>query len=196
MNSTENIETSVTDNTFKPDKHEVEKLSLEIQELYNGLVSANDKPNVISEEDFVSGFLPYFAGETSIKDNKDFISVWIGIAGAPSNEVAVVDKNYNELYRIPPLMNTSGIEPRTDGAYASLMEEYQNRGAQIPALGDSFLKEEVSHISTEIEASLKRNIEDEKRWVDIFKRYGKKLPQNIKDNTEIILEDEDILDYD
>ena len=198
QNSNSSVPDSSSDlTTFKPDPHEVEKLSQEIQHLYDGLVNNNDNINVISEDDFVSGFLPYFAGELNIADNKDFVGLWIGIAGAPSNEVAVVDKNYNELYRVPALMNTGNIVPRNDGAFAQLMDEYNSRGSQIPALGDAFLKEEVTHISKDLDNSIQKNKDDEVRWLEIFKRYHKTLPQNVRDNKEIILDDEeDVLDYD
>lgn len=183
--------------TFKPNPVEVEKLSTMINSMQEALLKEEEENvNVISESDFVSGFLPYFAGELNIKDNKDFIATWIGIAGNPSNEVAVVDGSNQELFRVPALLNTKPIEPRTDGKFFDTMEEYAARGNQLAALGDHYLENQASNLTKPIKEKIATNTREEERWLAIFQRYGKKLPQSVKDNKEIILEDDDILDFD
>lgn len=183
--------------TFKPNPIEVEKLSTMINGMQEALLKEEEENvNVISESDFVSGFLPYFAGELNIKDNKDFIATWIGIAGNPSNEVAVVDGSNQEIFRVPALLNTKPIEPRMDGRFFDTMEEYAARGNQLAALGDHYLENQSNNLTKPIKEKIATNISEEERWASIFQRYGKKLPQSVKDNKEIILEDDDILDFD
>lgn len=175
----------------------MKQVAEEMDRLYHSLVKdEKEDVSVISETDFVSGFLPYFAGELNIPDNKAFISTWIGIAGNPNKEVAVVDNKNQELFRVPALLNTKPIEPRSDGRVLDVMDEYITRGSQFSALADQYLNKESINITTPISEKLIENKKDEERWNEIFKRYGKKLPQSIKDNKEIILEeDDDMLDY-
>ena len=184
------------DPNFHPNPKEVEELTNEIDKLYKGLIGEPKDISIISEDDFVTGFLPYFAGEIPIESNKDFMATWIGIAGTPSSEVAVVDRSNHELFRVPAIIPTTKLKASSNGEMFNILEEYSNRSNQFQNIGNKFLASATKDIPETIAQDLENNETDKERWASILTRYNKKLPTSLNDNKEIVLDDDDLLEFD
>lgn len=97
----------------------------------------------IDERLFAEYFLPYFLGERN--DNPNWPVEWIGIAGAPSAEVAVEgfeNGMRKTLFFVPPLMNTSLIADNKGTKYSMIMDRYSMEKDASPFRGMAFLEQE------------------------------------------------------
>ena len=178
----------------------VEHMEKIAETIYDALLTPNTaEVNNLPEEVFVEGFLPYFCGEKRIQDNKNFFPTWIGIAGSPAKEVAIMDRNNREIYRVPAVFSTKTIPTDSDNRLSNLFSEYQLQGSQLPVLGEKFMSEIVEHKSAEYTKDAAIPESEEQRWQQIFARYGKSFPKPIN-NTNIVdisgEDDDDDLVYD
>lgn len=131
----------------------------------------------LPEDQFVGFFLPYFAGEIPLNDGKNAQAHWISIAKSPSSEVSVVDNAGNELFRVPPLFDTTIINPsrpldRTRG-FGTIVQLAAQYGSQIPVRGERYLMQGLVEKQQEIRAKSEVHDAYRQRWLEIFKRYGK-----------------------
>ncbi len=75
-----------------------------------------DDINKLPENIFVSNFLSLFHGDITDNDKRMVLTQhWVNIAGSPSKEVAVVNNKGEELYRVPPIFNSSSINVTQKG---------------------------------------------------------------------------------
>ena len=93
------------------------------QEAINSIfenITASDI-NTLPEKIFVSNFLSLFHGDI-VDENKRLVLTqhWVGIAGGPSQEVSIVDDNGKELYRVPPIFNSSAVNIIENGRMSML----------------------------------------------------------------------------
>lgn len=93
------------------------------QEAINSIfenITASDI-NTLPEKVFVSNFLSLFHGDI-VDENKRLVLTqhWVGIAGGPSQEVSIVDDNGKELYRVPPIFNSSAVNIIENGRMSML----------------------------------------------------------------------------
>ncbi len=129
--------------------------------------------NRLPENIFRDYFLPAFAGSVPLGKHYE---EWISIAGAPTAEVAIVDASgSNILFNVPALMNTDHIKrTRPEGAlpFASIVtmaEAFRTRSAaasQNVMTAQGMDRYKASHDSSHDYTPI------EKRWLEIFQRYG------------------------
>jgi hypothetical protein len=151
--------------------------------------------NRLPEEVFVSGFLPYFCGEMSVKENNEFFSTWIGIAGSPSSEVAIIDKGGKELFRVPPLLDTTAINNSTTNPLSEIFDSYRQQASNIPVVAEKYLATEIEHKLDEIKQPIQVIETKVNRWNGIFERYHKNIPNPARTDI-ILLDEEDDVEYD
>lgn len=154
---------------------EIDNLNKANQDIFNQLIAA-DEPNKLPESLFVQNFLPYFCGELDISKNDDVIPYWYSIAGSPNKEVAIIGDRGEILYRVPALSDTSIIDPTKEkgrvnfGEIVSLAKLYTN---QSPVAGENYINQKLAEKFYKLTAKSRVFTENEKRWMEIFTRYGK-----------------------
>ena len=89
-----------------------EEAKKQAQEAINNIfenISVSDI-NTIPENVFVSNFLSLFHGDITDEDKRLILTQhWVSIAGGPSQEVSVVNAKGEEIYRVPPIFNSSAV---------------------------------------------------------------------------------------
>lgn len=134
--------------------------------------------NQLPERIFVSDFLPYFRGDKISDDKSDVVSIWIGIAGSPTSEVAIIDDAGRVMYNVPPLMDSSVIspirKPEQRVGFSAIIALASQIGNNIPAMGETSLVRNLSIKSKEVVVSDKPTVHSqyEKDWLNIFNRYN------------------------
>ena len=107
--------------------------------------------------------------------------MWYGIAGSPSSEVLIIDDNDKPLYKVPALVDTSIINPnREKGSinFSQIVTMAKMYGNITPTAGMNALNGGLAKKYSEIQSKSKAFTENEKRWMDIFQRYGKVKKRN------------------
>lgn len=170
-----------------------EKIQKSTDESHQYLLS-DDSNGRLPEELFVNYFLPYFSGAKSISENNDIIKTWISIAGNPTAEVAILDKNMNVLFKVPPLFDT-GILKTIDTNSRKLSTIYHNysiRKNNMPMTAENFLESAMEEKNKSLISNVV-NHKYQKQWQDIFDRYNiNKKTTTTKDIDDL---DEDFFDF-
>ena len=164
---------------------ELDNLSAQNEQIFKALV-IDDQVSTLPESLFVQNFLPFFCGERDIASNAEVIPYWFAIAGSPTKEVEIIDDSGNSLYKVPALSDTSIIDPVKEkgnvnfGEIVSLTKLYTN---QSPTAGENFINKQLADKFYKLTAKSDVFSENEKRWVDIFARYGKiKINDQVQDS--------------
>lgn len=174
---------------------EIDNLNKANEDIYKQLIVA-DAVNKLPENLFVENFLPYFCGELDIAANDEVIPYWYAIAGSPNKEVSIIDERGQSLYQVPALADTSIIDPTKEqgrvnfGEIVSLAKLYTN---QSPVAGENYINKKLAEKFYKLTAKSKVFSDNEKRWVEIFKRYGKIKAEELKteeDKTSKLSDDE------
>lgn len=157
--------------------------------------ASNDVPK-LPENIFVAHYLPLFSGEQSLVGNSDLIDTWLGIAGSRTGEVAIIDQKGQELFRVPPIMDTSHINvvDRDEGkSFADITAMSMLYSQNIVSQGEQYLNQNVNEkIGTLVGPPKDQNKE---RWDAIMRRYNK-LPASTKTTTVDQTEQDDLIEYD
>lgn len=151
--------------------------------IYNSLVVEQNR-NKLPESIFVNHFLGYFSGEKPIAPNDKIFEEWISVAGTPMAEVGIVNEKGEVLYNVPALFDTNILDIARKQVSVSLPEIYSNYEARvnhIPVVGEKFLADALDHKVETILTESPVASENQQRWGDILKRYGKnpEVQQNI-----------------
>lgn len=154
----------------------------DIVPLFDQLVNKFEN-NKITEECFKKNFLPFFSGQESLSDvntHSNFYNNWINVAGTPLNEVDVIDNNGNTLFTIPPLLDTNIVKTlvKPNKTFSAIFDEYSIRKNSITGNSAAILQRDIDN---KLEESIDPKTvysESEKKWNDIFNRYG------IKNNSD------------
>lgn len=92
------------------------KLSLESREraktIIDDIFENISIPNIntLPEQVFINTFLPLFHGDVIDDQQRMMLTQqWINISGGPSQEVSVVNEKNEELYKVPPIFNSSAV---------------------------------------------------------------------------------------
>ena len=167
----------------------INSLNSEMAPVFNML---NSKPKgSLPENVFASYFLPYFSGITPIMPESTVIADWISIAGAPTNEVDIVDQTGRVIFTVPPLFDTGVIDTTRDsGRFISIYDQYTLQNTNIPSLANNFLMNALANKASEIDTS----VQPVDTWLAILKRYGIE-PQGVQ-STKVTEEDKEDLLYD
>lgn len=128
----------------------------------------------LPEDIFVNYFLPYFAGQKSVKQIENHIfSQWVGVAGSPTSEVDIIDSANRVLYSVPALFDTNifQIATRDKGnSIADIMSEYDLKNNVLPVVANRYLNETLNRKFDEIKQDPRQN--GDQRWNQIFQRYN------------------------
>lgn len=159
------------------------------EEHYKNLVEELNEDLVkLPETVFKNVFLPVFNGTRVLTDTDDVLKSWVGIAGAPGKEVQITDNVGNELFKVPPLFDSSFIDSgnvNKGEQLSRLMSSYDLHKNVLPLIGDNFLyKEMPGRISSLVNPSVP-NKEHEQRWQAIFDRYVSPAQLQLKQNNGV-----------
>lgn len=152
----------------------------------------------LPEDIFVKVFLPFFSGEETLDSNPDILVRWISIAGNPSKEVQIVDNNSDVIFIVPALMDTSCIDFKNNGkgqALANILANYELHKGQLPVIGQNYLNGTIDNRLKTLIKNSESLSTNEKRWNDIFIRYGKIKDTTVVEESKDRLSDDEI-EYD
>lgn len=156
----------------------------------------------LPENVFVNVFLPYFRGDKKFSEHPNLLGNWYAIAGSIGSEVAIIDGKGQELYRVPPYVNTRGIDPthnskRQDMSFYDIDGISEGLARARPMEAMRFRAEKWDDKMDALTAGAPDPASILGRWAEIFKRYdtltqaGATAPSAstpIKKNTEDDLE--------
>jgi len=150
----------------------------------------------LPEDIFVGVFLPFFCGEKSFDSENDIIVRWISIAGNPAKEVQIIDTNGEVLFTVPPIMDTTCIDFKNDNkgqALGNIIANYELHKNQLPIVGKNYLESTIDNrLKTLIKDSDALSV-NEKRWNEIFIKYGKVKDTSVKEDANDRLSDDEIV---
>lgn len=138
----------------------------------------------LPEDAFVNFFLKYFTGERDTSDGQDAIVKWISVAGSPTAEVVIFDATGKELFKVPPLIDTSIVKSERKlnqrVGFAAIVALAQQYGSHLRVQGERFLTENLAKKRAEIRTESQVHTAHEQRWLEIFNRYQKGPKVDIK----------------
>ena len=186
----------MTENTIKPILSAVDQQAKEsINYHFNALVEAPSKEiSPLPEAIFVHMFLPFFAGEKKLSDDPSILGKWISVSGSPTKEVQIIDSDMNPLFIVPALADTSIIDVvnENDGQpFFNIIMNYELHKNQLPIVGTNYLNRTINDRFESLTKKSTAYVENEKKWIAIFVRYGK-----IKDPAAVLVEDKTKIDPD
>ncbi len=129
----------------------------------------------LDEDTFKNIFLPMFYGIEEEKLHPHAkIGGWIHCAGGVYNEVDIIGKEGEVLFRVPPVKLQLPVNYKRDRRRSSLLSELQTanlHAARHPVQGANYLKSVLDSYIVETK-ELDQVLSYMRRWSDIFKRYG------------------------
>jgi len=145
---------------------------------YGALVLSMTQSEIVKlpEYVFVRAFLPFFCGEKKITEQPNILPSWIGIAGSPSKEVDIVDEKGEILFRVPAMNDTSVIDSlnkKNGRSLQAIVQNYHRYQGITPINGENFLANAIADKIQAIRTTSESFTENEKKWNEIFIRYGK-----------------------
>ncbi len=141
------------------------------KEIFEGLIGEY-QINRLPESVFRAHFLMAFAGQPT---DPNWVAKWIGIAGTPSAEVAIVDQQNNELFRVPPVIASTGVvlQGRSAGRMKDIFSHASDLSRNSPYQAVQFMNQALGTKTQEFGEVP----ESHQRWRGIFERYGLVVPQ-------------------
>lgn len=134
------------------------------------------QPNVLPEEIFRDYFLDRFLG---VVQDPTWVVQWINIAGAPSAEVSIIDKEGKELFRVPPAISSIGLGFNVNqrGSVPAMFSHANNLSNNSPVQALTFVSQTL-HERSQLMLSTGATLTDSQRWAAILARYDR-LPQEV-----------------
>lgn len=163
------------------------------------VVKPNREINKLPESIFIQVFLPFFCGEKLITDEKDILVKWVSIAGAPTKEVQIIDDNGNDLFIVPPLMDSTIIDIKNEGQgqpFLSIISNYELHKNQLPVVGENYLKNSIDERMKTLTKDSTAHELNEKQWNNIFIRYNKIDGPNADESSDTNKLSDDEISYD
>lgn len=163
------IDNPLLNKTVDDKKSEMGKIG---EDLFDQLVMRSPV-NRLPERVFKDTFLPYFVGEKKFEENQELLKVWVGIAGNPGNPVDIIDEGNDVLFQIPPLYNTDFIDSAkaTPIAFTGVINEYHQRVASSPNMGENFLRTVLKSTERLISTGDNHIPEYREQWQKVFEYY-------------------------
>lgn len=160
----------------------------DIVPLHDMLVNRIDKTK-ITEECFKNNFLPFFSGQAEMKDvntYSNFYNNWIQVAGTPMNEVEVIDNSNNVIFTVPSLLDTNIVKVmvKPNKSFSQIFDEFNLRKKSITGNSASILQNDIDNKLDEAIDPKSIYNETEKKWQNIFSRYGINSSNNNENNTK------------
>lgn len=126
----------------------------------------------ISEADFVTHFLPVFAGE---EDNPKKLGDWTKMAGGPGRYVEVFDRNQRTIFKVPPLQVTVAINSNSPALKGitiySIIENFKRISMGKSALAQKYVEGRLANYGSQTKNNVDTTVY-ENEWMAIFKRYN------------------------
>lgn len=139
--------------------------------IFEGLV-LNIEVKKLPEKIFRDYFLQGFLGN---HPNPHWAAEWIGVAGSPSAEVAIIDQNGQELFLVPPLVASTSMLLNKHQIGSARINDIINHSGNLaqnsPAQAMAFMTSALGQKSQDLTG---QNAIDTVmvRWQLIFQRYG------------------------
>lgn len=128
----------------------------------------------IPEPVFREIFLPYFMGEKLPDADHTPFAHWIGLVGSASEPADVVNVKGETLFEVPPLYDSSVIDPTKKNAeahdFATIFSVYQDESKVHPVYGQRYL---VDQLTKKASVGLPENNETHHySWLPALKHYN------------------------
>ena len=159
------------------------------------VVEPSKQHAVLPEPIFREAFLPYFSGQKSINDNKEIVSQWVQVAGAPGAEVDVIDQSGEKLFTVPPVFDSSIIETlkrKLGESINDIYTLYNLHNNNSPVIGEKVLADAFENRMNTMFKPSDTLTNNQKRWDIIFDRYQIKHAGAVE--TKAVVQNDDI-DY-
>ena len=136
-----------------------------------------------------------FSGQKSINDNKEIVSQWVQVAGAPGAEVDVIDQSGEKLFTVPPVFDSSIIETlkrKLGESFNDIYTLYNLHNNNSPVIGEKVLADAFENRMNTMFKPSDTLTNNQKRWDIIFDRYQIKHAGAVE--TKVVVQNDDI-DY-
>ena len=156
-------------------KRRAQELTKHTNQMYKDIVEEHPLSR-LPEHIFKNDFLPFFCGEITIEQKPDVLVRWCSVAGSAQAEVEIIDDNTHEtLFKVPAFNDTTIINPkRPDRGVPGIYDIISlANSAQINAVGQNQLIRNLAVKSKQLITKSEAHVDNENRWIEIFKRYGK-----------------------
>ncbi|WP_396190467.1 hypothetical protein [Flavobacterium sp.] len=135
--------------------------------IYNNIVTDSNIA-VMREQDFVSFFLPCFAG---MINPPNWIVNWIQISGAATAEVSIISADGQQLFTVPPLLASSKVFlVNRAGSLGDIFRQQELLKNSLTTNANEVLFRQLDSKVHEIEQIQSESVKS--RWDAIFARYN------------------------
>lgn len=154
---------------FEPDSRELAAIRK---------LTESETDRTIPEAIFVRDFIPFFRGEVDDKQKYDeLLTAWLIISGTPTNEVAVVDENNKELFKVPPHTDTTAIIQRDrnkgEVVFSNVIGHVISQSGNSAFNSERFLERAAAEVVPSfISVNSEKRQEYVDRWNSILARYA------------------------
>lgn len=172
-----NLMSPITDSVVEGHKR-TEALIATIIPSSTNLVGVRSLPERI----FVNNFLPYFSGQRDITADDNPFAAWAEVAGTLTSEVAIVNEKNQLLFLVPAIHNTEALSglnsfKNKEMDIETLVTMANLEKALSPIAAEAGFKNNMANKFNSVNQTSPKQVENEKRWNDIFARYGIVEPQ-------------------
>lgn len=163
---------------------------------FENLVTSMERSK-LPEPIFRENFLPFFTGQQRPDPQNGLYAQWIGIAGAPTAEVDVIDEEGKTVFVVPALLNTSGLQVlRSRHQGPSIMEmvsDFNDEAVGLPTVARNKFYKSLAEKGAEIITNDPATQRDQDNWRKIAEHYrietpdqkAKAAPKNSSDDEPI-----------
>ena len=153
-------------------KDNVENLSALGDLMFEQLVEKPRDITKLPEAVFVTSFLDIFSGKNQTADKQAALINWIAVAGTPYSEVSIIDGAGKELYKVPPMMDSSVIDPTKplQQSISDFITNYKLKVNHIPSSGVRYAAEGTARFLGDMGHTEKLD-DTTVRWDGIYNRY-------------------------
>lgn len=154
---------------------------------------------VLPEPLFRQHFLPFFLGNVAPGPNNEVVSAWIGIAGAPTAEVDIIDDARNVLFTAPAIFSTTSlntdISTHRSQRLRDLYLDVAHQELSLAPLAAGTLARGLQQKVSDIVQPVKTSQEELDKWRKIYEFYKIPLPTQANQPQSVAVEDDEILGY-
>ena len=131
----------------------------------------------LPEKIFINNFLPYFSGKKDITPEDNPYAAWAEVAGTLTAEVAIINEHNQVLFMVPAIYNTEALGSLTDSknkdvSIQALVNLSNLERGISPIAAEAGFKNNINEKIKKVNESSPKQVENEKRWNEIFARYG------------------------
>ena len=156
---------------------------------------------VLPEHLFRQHFLPFFLGNSNPGPNNEVVAAWIGIAGAPTAEVDIIDDARNVLFTAPAIFSTTAlntdINTHRSQRLRDLYLDVAHQELSLAPLAAATLARGLQQKVEDIVQPTQTSQDELSKWRKIYEFYKIPLPNQAQQNAQQqqSLDDDEILGY-